>query len=99
MRELVQQLQALSQVLGRLTDNLTGSNDLDLAAQKLPLRRCGEACKEFEKDLERRSEQSGDDPTSCQEWTKLRFRSGEVGEFRQLLAGYTAAVNIAGLVG
>ncbi|THC92025.1 hypothetical protein EYZ11_008524 [Aspergillus tanneri] len=45
--DLREELEALSEVLGPLTEIMNTDTDSDLAALKLPLLRCGNACKEF----------------------------------------------------
>jgi hypothetical protein len=47
VRDLEEELEALSGVLGSLTKTVRATTDVDLSALDLPLRRCGSACKEF----------------------------------------------------
>ncbi|KAK2040713.1 hypothetical protein LZ31DRAFT_473919 [Colletotrichum somersetense] len=95
VRDLVQESKTLSEVLSLLTDTVKTTGELDLSALELPLRRCGEACKEFEDELLRCSSRSGGDRTSFRDWAKLQYMGDDIDEFTQLLAGYKSTINIA----
>jgi hypothetical protein len=95
VRDLAQESKALSEVLSLLTDTINATADLDLSALELPLRRCGEACKEFEHELVKCSSRSGGDRTSFRDWAKLQYMGDGIDEFTQLLAGYKSTINIA----
>ncbi|KAG8168664.1 hypothetical protein KVR01_001413 [Diaporthe batatas] len=95
VRDLAQEAKALSEVLSLLADTINATAELDLSALELPLRRCGEACKEFEHELMKCSSRSGDDRTSFRDWAKLQYMGDGIDEFTQLLAGYKSTINIA----
>ncbi|GKT48505.1 uncharacterized protein ColSpa_08686 [Colletotrichum spaethianum] len=95
VRDLLEELQALSEVLRLLTETINATPDVDFSALELPLRRCDDACKEFEQELLRCSSRSGGDRTSFRDWTKLQYMGDGVDDFTQLLAGYKSTINIA----
>ena len=95
VRDLEEELEALSGVLGSLTQTVGATTDVDLSALDLPLRRCGNACKEFEQEIMKCSSQSSGSRTSFRDWAKLRYMGDDIDGFRQLLAGYKSTINIA----
>jgi hypothetical protein len=95
LRDLNDELQALTGVLGSLTETVSASTDVDLSALDLPLLRCGNACKEFEREILKCSSRSGGSRTSFRDWAKLRYMGDNIDGFRQLLAGYKSTINIA----
>ena len=62
--DLLEELEALSEVLGPLTEIVNTDTDSDPVTLKLPLLRCGNACKEFERELLKCSSRSSDRRTS-----------------------------------
>ncbi|OBT40151.1 hypothetical protein VE00_09803 [Pseudogymnoascus sp. WSF 3629] len=95
IRDLKEELEALSGVLGSLTETVSATTDVDLSALDLPLLRCGNACNEFEQEIMKCSSRSGGSRTSFRDWAKLRYMGDNVDGFRQLLAGYKSTINIA----
>jgi hypothetical protein len=95
LRDLNEELEALSGVLGSLTETVNATTDVDLSALDLPLLRCGNACKEFEQEIMKCSSRSGGSRTSFRDWAKLRYMGDNIDGFRQLLAGYKSTINIA----
>jgi hypothetical protein len=95
IRDLEEELEALSGVLGSLTQTVSATIDVDLSALELPLLRCGNACKEFEQEIIKCSSRSGGNRTSFRDWAKLRYMGDNIDGFRQLLAGYKSTINIA----
>jgi hypothetical protein len=95
LRDLKEELEALSGVLGSLTETVNATTDVDLSALDLPLLRCGNACKEFEREIMKCSSRSGGNRTSFRDWAKLRYMGDNIDGFRQLLAGYKSTINIA----
>lgn len=85
--DLQEELEALSEVLGPLTDTVNADTDSDLGALKLPLLRCGNACKEFERELLKCSSRSSDRRTSFRDWAWLRYIGDDIDGFRRLVAG------------
>lgn len=95
VRDLANELSAVSEVLHSLTETIGNAPGDDLSALELPLRRCDEACKEFEQELLRCSSRSGGDRASFRDWAKLQYMGDGIDEFTQLLAGYKSTINIA----
>jgi hypothetical protein len=98
VRDLKEELEALSGVLGSLTERVsatTATTDVDLSALDLPLRQCGNACKDFDKEIMKCSSRSGGSRTSFRDWAKLRYMGDDIDGFRQLLAGYKSTIIIA----
>lgn len=95
VRDLEEELEALSGVLGSLTETVGAATDVDLSALDLPLRRCGNACKEFGQEITKCSSRSGGSRTSFRDWAKLRYMGDDIDGFRQLLAGYKSTIIIA----
>ncbi|KAH6719412.1 hypothetical protein BKA61DRAFT_597531 [Leptodontidium sp. MPI-SDFR-AT-0119] len=95
LRDLKDELEALSGVLNSLTETVSATTDVDLSALDLPLLRCGNACKEFEQEIMSCSSRSGTTRTSFRDWAKLRYMGDNIDGFRQLLAGYKSTIVIA----
>ncbi|KAF7543700.1 hypothetical protein G7Z17_g10531 [Cylindrodendrum hubeiense] len=95
VRDLIEELEALSGVLRALTSTVDTTTDVDLSALELPLRRCGIACKEFEEEIKKCSSRSGGSRTSFRDWAKLTYMDDNIDGFKQLLAGYKSTINIA----
>ncbi|KAK2777128.1 hypothetical protein CKAH01_12253 [Colletotrichum kahawae] len=94
-RDLLDELQALSEVLRLLTETVDAAPEDNLTALELPLRRCDEACREFGQELSRCSSRSGGDRASFRDWARLQYMGDGIDEFTQLLAGYKSTINIA----
>ena len=95
VRDLIEELEALSGVLGLLAETVSATTDVDLSALDLPLLRCGNSCKEFEQEIMKCSTRAGGNRTSFRDWTKLRYMGEDIDGFRRLLAGYKLTINIA----
>lgn len=95
VRDLIEELEALSGVLGPLSETVSATTDVDLSTLDLPLLRCGNACKEFEQELLKYSSRSGGSRTSFRDWAKLRYMGDDIDGFRRLLAGYKLTICIA----
>jgi Fungal N-terminal domain of STAND proteins len=96
VRNLEEELDALSGVLKSLTETVNATTTgVDLSALKLPLQRCGNACKEFEDEINKYSSRSGGSRTSFRDWAKLRYMGDNIDGFKQLLAGYKSTIIIA----
>ena len=70
IRDLREELEALDEVLQSLTETATG-NETYLDALKLPLLRCGTACKDFETVIIKCTTHSDGSKTSFRDWAKL----------------------------
>ena len=95
VRDLKEQLEALSEVLSSLTETVGATTDVDLSALDLPLLRCGNACKEFEQEIIKCSSRSSGSRTSFRDWAKLTYMGDNIDAFTQLLAGYKSTIIIA----
>lgn len=93
--DLVEELEALSEVLGPLADIVDNRPDADLSALKLPLLRCGNACHDFEKELLKCSSRSTNTRASFRDWARLRYMGDDIDGFRRLVAGYKLTINVA----
>jgi Fungal N-terminal domain of STAND proteins len=95
VRNLLEELEALSGVLRSLTETVRATSDMDLSALNLPLLRCGKACKEFEQEILKYSSRSSGNRTSFRDWAKLRYMGDNIDGFKQTLAGYKSTIVIA----
>ena len=95
VRDLVEQLEALSAVLHALTETVSTTTDVDLSALELPLQRCGDACGEFEGEILACLKRSNGSRTSFRDWAKLKYMGDDIDSFRHMLAGYQSTINIA----
>ncbi|KAK4034821.1 hypothetical protein C8A01DRAFT_38696 [Parachaetomium inaequale] len=95
VRDLKEELEALAAVLQALSETVEQTKDTDFTALKLPLFRCGNACKEFDEVIAKCSSRSGGTRTSFRDWAKLKYMGDGIDEFRRMLAGYKSTINIA----
>ncbi|GAM42363.1 hypothetical protein TCE0_044r16268 [Talaromyces pinophilus] len=95
VRDLIEELEALIGVLGPLKEMVASPAGTSLPALDLPLKRCGNACKEFEQQLLKCLSRSGGDRKSFRDWARLRYMKDDIDGFRRLLAGYKLTINIA----
>ena len=95
VRDLLEELEALSGVLGSLNETVKATTDIDLSTLELPLRRCGNSCRDFEQEIMKCSSRSGGSRTSFRDWAKLRYMGDDIDGFKQLLAGYKSTIIIA----
>lgn len=94
IRDLKEELQALDEVLQSLHETATTA-DTDLTALKLPLLRCGKACKEFEVVIVKCTAHSGGPRTSFRDWAKLIYMGDDIVGFKNMLSGYKSTITIA----
>jgi hypothetical protein len=94
VRELREELEALHGVLRSLQET-AANTDADLTALKLPLLRCGKACKDFEAVIVRCTAHSGGSRTSFRDWAKLKYMGDDIVGFKNMLAGYKSTISIA----
>jgi Fungal N-terminal domain of STAND proteins len=94
VRELKEELEALEAVLKSL-QVATTDNTVDLPALKLPLLRCGQACREFEALIAKCTTHSNGSKTSIRDWAKLTYMGDDIVGFKNMLAGYKATICIA----
>ena len=94
IRDLKEELEALDGVLQSLTETVTNF-ETHLDALKLPLHRCGTACKDFEAIVARCAAHSGTSKTSFRDWARLKYMGEDITAFRNMLAGYKSTIIIA----
>jgi serine/threonine protein kinase len=95
LRDLVEELEALSGSLGLLPKIVNASTDVDLSTLDPVLRRCGNACKDFEQEILKYSTRSGGSRTYPREWTKFCNLVDNINNFRLRLDGYKCTIRIA----
>ncbi|KAF3399813.1 hypothetical protein F1880_008287 [Penicillium rolfsii] len=95
VRDLLGELEALSDVLAPLVDLIKSNSDADLPVLDLPLLRCGNICKEFQQELLRCVSRSNSNRTSFRDWARMTYMGDDIDDFRNLLAGYKVTINIA----
>ena len=94
IRDLKEEFEALGGVLQSLTET-TRKVQIHLDALKLPLHRCGTACRDFEAIVARCTAHSGGSRTSFRDWARLTYMGEDVTGFRNMLAGYKSTIIIA----
>ena len=94
IRDLKEELEALTGVLKSLQEAVAES-DVDLTALKLPLLRCGKACKDFEAVIVKCTAHSAGARTSFRDWAKLQYMGDNIDGFRNMLAGYKSTITVA----
>ena len=94
VRQLREELEALSSVLQSLTDSID-ETDSTFSELKIPLYQCAKACHDFELILSRNAGNSDGAKASFQEWTKLKFHGSDISGFKETIAGYKATISIA----
>ncbi|OJD20126.1 hypothetical protein ACJ73_08540 [Blastomyces percursus] len=67
----------------------------ELAGLRLPLLRCGKACKDFEDVINKCVTHSAGSKTGFRDWAKLTYMGEDIGRFKLMLAGYKSTINIA----
>ncbi|KAJ6005657.1 hypothetical protein N7451_003601 [Penicillium sp. IBT 35674x] len=94
IRELRQELEALQGVLQALQES-TGNLDVDLASLEQPLKRCNNACEDFNALIRRCTSHSTEERSSRRDWVKLRYMGEDISGFKNMLAGYKSTISIA----
>ncbi|KAH7308417.1 hypothetical protein B0I35DRAFT_491469 [Stachybotrys elegans] len=96
VRELLTELSGLTLVLQRLSETGDLGLDVDLAALRLTLEQCQQACDNVKTELLTYCSQSGLDRTSFRDWLKLKYSGGDgIESFRQQLIGYKSTITVA----
>ncbi|KAF2176781.1 hypothetical protein K469DRAFT_645268 [Zopfia rhizophila CBS 207.26] len=94
IRQLKEELDALYEVLHSLHE-VIAAGDTGLSSLKLPLLRCGKACKEFEEVIAKCTAHSGGPRTSFRDWAKLMYMGNDIVGFKNMLASYKSTIAIA----
>ncbi|CAG9951335.1 unnamed protein product [Clonostachys rosea f. rosea IK726] len=95
VRALKGELNDLTTVLECLLDTVTNHPELDFAALKTPLHRCGKACEEYGDIITRCTKHSTGSRPSIRDWITQKYLQGDIDDFRAMLAGYKSTINIA----
>lgn len=93
--ELMEELEALSDVLSSLRETSHAVIDTDLSALKPPLERCGRACADFQQELLKCTSRSGNNRNSFRDWFSMRYMGDDIRGFRESLARYKSTIIIA----
>ncbi|BAE65485.1 unnamed protein product [Aspergillus oryzae RIB40] len=94
VRDLIDELESLSGVLAPLQELLDTTTDENLSIFELPLRRCGNACSEFEQEIIKYLSRSAN-RTGFRDWAKLRYLGDDIDSFRRMLSGYKLTISDA----
>ncbi|PMD46791.1 hypothetical protein L207DRAFT_451367 [Hyaloscypha variabilis F] len=94
VRELGEELEDLNGILRSLQETAASTN-ADLTTLKLPLLRCGKACKDFEAVIAKCAAHSNGSRTSFRDWVKLQYMGSDIIGFKNMLAGYKSTIAIA----
>jgi hypothetical protein len=94
VRELGGELEDLNGILRSLQET-AASTDADLTTLRLPLLRCGKACKDFEAIIVKCTTHSSGPRTSFRDWVKLQYMGNDIVGFKTMLAGYKSTISIA----
>jgi hypothetical protein len=95
VRDLMEELEALKDILASLISRDDATNDTELSALDLPLLRCGNACKGFEQEIIKFSSRSSDGRTKFRDWSKLRYMGDDIDGFRRFLGRINLTIKIA----
>lgn len=95
VRALKNELGDLTAVLQSLLDTVTSNPDIDFAALKAPLHRCGNACKEYGELISRFTSHSTASRSSVRDWITQKYLQGDINDFKEMLTGYKSTINIA----
>lgn len=91
--ELRDEIKSLNGVLEVLTP-MAVEQESQLTHLKLPLLRCGKACREFEGNINKSVAHAGVQKASFRDWAQLQYRSGDIKDFITTLAGYKSTISI-----
>ncbi|KAL4815502.1 hypothetical protein BDW67DRAFT_176310 [Aspergillus spinulosporus] len=92
VHDLLEELEALTETLGRLIHALSARGYTDLSALDRLLLRCGTACNRIEREINKQLSFHG---LSICNWTKLKYMGDDVCKFRRLLGGFKLTIIIA----
>jgi hypothetical protein len=94
VRGLRKEVKSLIMVLTSLNEAAEGA-EVSFTTLKLPLCRCGDACKEFEAIIVKYAEHSSGTKTSFQDWAKLEYMGDDITGFENMISRYTSIITIA----
>jgi hypothetical protein len=94
VRELKEELEDLNTVL-EVLQKLAIDTDNDFLMLRLPLLRCGKACKDFEAVIVRCMPRSGESKTNLRDWINLQYTKDDMSAFKNQLARFKSTIMIA----
>jgi hypothetical protein len=94
VRELRGETQGLELVLRTLQESM-GNIDVSMEFLEQPLKRCRDACTDFNTLITKSTEHSADGRVSIGDWLSLQYMGEDIKEFKNTLAGYKATITIA----
>ena len=95
-RALKAEVSDLSIVLEALLDTLANNPTLDLNYLRIPLQRCGNACQEYSKVIEKCTKHTeGTSKPSMRDWIRQKYLQGDITDFKEMLAIHKSTINIA----
>lgn len=94
VRELKEELEALSKVLQSLEEHAqSADNKLDVL--KLPVLRCGQACEAFRTSIEKSWKSPKTRTGEFCDWARWQYLGSNISQFRDQIAGYKGTITIA----
>ncbi|OLN97070.1 hypothetical protein CCHL11_02127 [Colletotrichum chlorophyti] len=95
-RALKDELNDLTDVLSSLIETIANNPSLDFQSLKRPLQRCGNACEEYGKIIERCTKHSNNTSrSSVRDWLTQKYLQGDINDFKAMLAAHKSTINIA----
>jgi hypothetical protein len=95
VRDLLDELVALIQVLSKLDETIKTVRDVDFSMLEIPLRQCNNTCKILHEELLKCLSRSKDSRTSFRDWVRLKYMGEDIDGIRRLLAEYKMTISIA----
>lgn len=95
VRDLLDELSALTQVLSKLDETIKAAREVDFPMLKIPLQQCNATCEALYKELLKCLSRSNDSRTSFRDWVRLKYSGEDIDGVRRLLAEYKMIINIA----
>lgn len=95
VKDLLEENGALNRVLASLNKTTASATAIDLSALEVPLRCCGRACEEFNRQIEKTKSAPGGSRANFRGWARLRYMGEDIDGFRRLLGSYKATISIA----
>lgn len=95
-RALKSEVGDLNVVLDSLLETVPNKPNLDFRALELPLQRCGHACEEYRKVVQKCTQHSNDKSrSSVRDWITQKYLQGDINDFKAMLAAHKSTINIA----
>ncbi len=94
-RALKGELNDLTQVLETLLETVSSHPEINFDALASPLKRCGNACKEYGDLVAECTKHSTGSRASVRDWFKQLYLQGDINDFKSMLAVYKSTINIA----